>query len=78
MAGRIGEGSELLPAAAEPALRPTPDSCLDGVEIVDDDVQVGLLRVRRVRPVERVVAADLLEHQILAVAGQQRPLDPRT
>jgi hypothetical protein len=44
---------------------------LTQIQVVDEEVEVGLLRVRRVRPARRVVAADLLEHHALAVAGDE-------
>jgi hypothetical protein len=45
-----------------------------GVEVVDEEVEVGLLRVRRNRPAGLVVAADPLEHQALAITGDKRTL----
>ena len=44
---------------------------LTQIQVIDEEVEVGLLRVRRVRPARRVVAADLLEYHALAVAGDE-------
>jgi hypothetical protein len=60
--GRVGEDPEALAARAQPGRAQLEGAGLDGVEVVDEDVEVRLLRVRRVRPAGRVVPAHLLEH----------------
>jgi hypothetical protein len=62
----VSRAAPVHPGGAEPDRQ-----CRAGVEIVDDDVQVRLLRVRRVSPARRVVAGHLLEQQALAVAGDE-------
>ncbi len=64
----------VLPAAVQPGRAQLQRPRLAGVEVVDQDVEVRLLRAGRVRPPRRGVVADLLEHHALAAAGDQRAL----
>src|SRR5690349_20471515 len=61
--GRIREDPEALAARAQPARAQLQGPRLAGVQIVDEEVEVGLLRVGWIRPAGRAVFADPLEHQ---------------
>lgn len=50
MPGRVGEDPEPLATPVQPRRAQLQSPRLAGVEIVDDDVEVRLLRMRRVRP----------------------------
>jgi hypothetical protein len=56
VAGRVGEDPEALAAGVHAGRAQLQRPGLAGVEIVDNEVEVGLLRARRVRPAGRVVA----------------------
>jgi hypothetical protein len=74
VAGWVGEDPEAFTAGAQPAGAQRQCPRPAGVEVVDEEVEVGLLRVRRNRPAGLVVVADPLEHQALAITGDKRTL----
>ena len=76
MTGWVGEDPERLAATAQPRRPQLESSRLARVEVVDDDIQVRLLWLGRIRRSRWVVPGDLLKEHALSVSGYEGAFRP--